>query len=360
MGISAVLLAYKEADNLRFLLPKVRSQLEGIGEPFEILVVDTATPLDDTPDVCRGAGAVYLNQESQGFGGAFRTGIRHAGMDRFLILDSDGSHDPSYIPDIHRKFVEDGCDVVIGSRYVRGGETHDSKLSILMSKTLNAAFRLCLGIRAHDVSTDYRMYDTAQLKQVELSCVNYDVLQEVLLKMRLRNRGLRIGEVPISFRKRVFGDSKRRLLPFIASYIRSLFRLTLERFFGNRSQPAAKILRNLFLYGLFGVVAAGIDFGVFTLVTAGSLATPEAANVLGGLCGFAFTFLTNTFLNFRKSDRLFRRFLTYGAVCLFGLALSTATISLLKTQVDLYLLKAVVLVAVSGIQFVLNRTITYR
>jgi dolichol-phosphate mannosyltransferase len=360
VGISAVLLAYKEAENLRVLLPRIREQVEPLGEPYEIVVVDTAQPLDDTPEVCREFGARYVNQESPGFGGAFRTGIRAAEMARFLILDSDGSHDPAHIPEIYRKFTEEKCDVVIGSRYVRGGKTLDAPLSVLMSKTLNATFRVCLGIRAHDVSTDFRMYDTAQLKQVELSCVNYDVLQEVLLKLRLRNRGLRIGEVPIVFRKRLFGDSKRRLLPFIASYARSLFRLTAERFFGGRARPGAEILRNIFLYGVFGGVAAGIDYGVFTLSTAVGGVAPEVANVLGGLCGFTFTFLANTFLNFRKPDRILRRLASYGGICLIGLALSTSAITLLKDVMDLYVLKAVVLVVVSALQFVLNRTFTYR
>ena len=53
-----------------------------------------------------------------------------------------------------------------------------------MSKMLNLAFRICLGIKAHDISTDFRMYDTQQLKNVKLDNKNYDVLQEVLLKTK--------------------------------------------------------------------------------------------------------------------------------------------------------------------------------
>ena len=59
---------------------------------------------------------------------------------------------------------------------------------------LNTTFRICLGISAKDISTDYRMYHTEQLKAVSLTCSNYDVLQEVLLKIKLHNpdRKLRI------------------------------------------------------------------------------------------------------------------------------------------------------------------------
>lgn len=51
MGISATLLAYKEEENLRVLLPKIREQLDSIGEDYEILVIDSAEPLDNTAEV---------------------------------------------------------------------------------------------------------------------------------------------------------------------------------------------------------------------------------------------------------------------------------------------------------------------
>lgn len=226
MGLSVVLLAYKEAENLKVLLPEIINHVRRCDEDYEILVIDTEEPLDNTKEVCDEYGVRYINQEEPYFGGAFRTGIRYATKDKFLILDSDGSHPPKYIPDIYQKFVSDKCDVAIGSRYVEGGVTDDSKSSQIMSKILNTTFRVFLGIKAKDISTDYRMYDTKQLKKVTLRCNNYDVLQEVLLKLRLQNKNLKIGESPISFSKRLYGESKRQLLKFIFSYLKTLFYLT--------------------------------------------------------------------------------------------------------------------------------------
>ncbi len=225
-GISVVLLAYKEADNLRVLLPQIGSYVQACHEPFELIVIDTKEPLDDTKDVCDQFGAKYYNQKEPAFGGALREGIKRATMKKFLILDSDGSHKPEYIPLIYQKFMTENCDVVIGSRYVKGGKTNDSRLSYLMSVVLNTTFRICLGIKAKDLSTDFRMYDTRQLKIVRLKCRNYDVLQEVLLKLQLRNPSLKIGEVPITFEKRMYGESKRQLLKFIISYMKTLLYLT--------------------------------------------------------------------------------------------------------------------------------------
>ena len=221
MAINVVLLAYKEEENLRVLLPQIKEQVEKCGEEYEILVIDTEKALDNTEAVCKEYGAKYINQEYTGFGGAFRTAIKYANKDKFLIMDSDGSHPPKNIPEIYEKFVNEKCDVVIGSRYVKGGVTNDAKSSIIMSHMLNFAFRVCLGLNAKDLSTDYRMYHTEQLKQVELECENYDVLEEVLLKLKLNkaDKKLKFGEVPINFQKRLYGESKRQLLKFIISYI---------------------------------------------------------------------------------------------------------------------------------------------
>ena len=229
MGISVVLLACKEAENLKVLLPQIHEAVKKCNEEYEILVIDTAQPLDNTEDVCRKYNAKYVNQEEPYFGGAFRTGIKYASMDKFLILDSDGSHPPKYIPDLYSKFVDEKYDVVIGSRYVEGGVTYDVKTSQIMSKILNTTFRFFLGIKAKDISTDYRMYVTKQLKRVDLKCKNYDVLQEVLLKLRINKKDLKIGEVPISFDKRMYGESKRHLIKFIISYIKTLCYLTAIR-----------------------------------------------------------------------------------------------------------------------------------
>lgn len=354
MGISAVLLAYKEAENLRILLPQIIENIKKTNEEFEILIIDTAQPLDDTNEVCKEFGARYINQEEPGFAGAFRTGIKYAEKDKFLIMDSDGSHNPMYIPEIYNKFVSGNCDLTIGSRYVKGGHTNDSKSSILMSKILNTVFRISLGIKASDISTDFRMYHTDQLKNISLKCKNYDVLQEVILKLKMNRKDFTVGEVPISFDKRMFGESKRQLIPFIVSYIKTLFRLIGIRL------TTSTTFKNLFFYGIFGVSAALVEYGVFAFLISVTNLIPETVNIIGALCGFTFSFSTNTFLNFKKTNNLFKRFLSYGTICLAGMAFSTLAISLFKNSMNLFVLKAICMVFVSIVQFILNKKITYR
>lgn len=234
MSTSVVLLAYKEAENLQVLLPRIQEVLRKMDEPGEILVIDSNIPTDRTPEVCRQFDVRYIAQEEPFYAGAFRTGIKYASMEKIQVLDADGSHDPNDMPAIRDKF-DQGYDLVIGSRYVQGGVTKDRKLSILMSKVLNAVMRAAIGVKAKDISTSYRLYDAAQLKAVILKRNNYDVLQEVLLRMKINNRAFRIGEVPIEFNKRMFGESKRRLLKFIGGYVVTVFTLLFIRICGKDS-----------------------------------------------------------------------------------------------------------------------------
>lgn len=230
--ISVVLLAYKEAESLTLLFPRLIEKMDSLGEEYELIVVDTATPLDNTEEVCGKFGARYVNQEDPGFGGAYRKGISVMKGDKMLVLDSDGSHDPKYIPDIYNKFTE-GYDVVIGSRYTKGGKTEDAVSSRIMSHILNGVYRLVTGVKAKDLSTNFRMYRADVIRQVKLTSVNYDVLEEVLLLMKLKvGKNFKVTEIPITFNKRIAGESKRRLIPFIISYIKTMFRLTAIRIKG--------------------------------------------------------------------------------------------------------------------------------
>ncbi|MBO7393220.1 MAG: glycosyltransferase [Abditibacteriota bacterium] len=226
MSITIATLAYKEEENLRMLLPKINEYAAELGEPYDLMVIDTAKPLDNTEQVCKENNARYINQERPGLGGAFATAVKYATGDKVLIMDSDGSHNPKHIPEMHKLFTDEKADVCIGSRYVKGGVNDDSKTSILMSKFLNSVFRICLGIKAKDISTNFRIYDAKQLKAIDIVLPNYDFLEEVLFKLQQNNPKLKIVESPIYFGKRYAGESKRRLLPFIIGYGRTLFWLT--------------------------------------------------------------------------------------------------------------------------------------
>lgn len=117
--------------------------------------------------------------------------------------------------------------------------------------------------------------------------------------------------------------------------------------------------KNLIKYLLFGAMGAVIDYGICFLLTSLGVII-EAASVCGNICGFVFTFFTNTYLNFKKSDRFLFRFISYALVCVLGSAASTLIIYLLKAHLNPYFVKAFAMVVAAMMQYVLNKFITYR
>jgi len=230
MGISVVTLAYHEADNLRLFLPEVKKYVEALNEDYEIIVIDAAETTDDSPEICEALGIRYFNQDEPGFGGAYRKAISVAEKEKFLSLDCDGAMSAEIIPQLNEAYSDD-IDAVIGSRYVRGGKCDAPFSSRLMSAVLNTCFRLGIGLSVKDFSVNCRIYHTKALKQLVLTCENFEVLEEIILKLKLmKGKSFTFAEVPISVYSRNFGKSTRRLGKFILCFGRLLLKTVVMRF----------------------------------------------------------------------------------------------------------------------------------
>jgi len=222
--LSVIIPAYKEADSLRLLLPRLMEQLDKLDTSYEILIIDSRVPVDDTQLVCA-ANQVRHIRRSGGdmYGDAVRSGIRAAGGRHILFMDADGSHNPAQIRSLWASRTV--ADIVIGSRYVKGGETENPWILIFLSYVVNVTFRVAFGISCRDVTNSFRLYSAKYLQSIELECDNFDVIQEILIKLLNQNVGLRVLEVPITFERRKAGESKRNLIAFTLTYISTLMRL---------------------------------------------------------------------------------------------------------------------------------------
>ncbi len=120
-------------------------------------------------------------------------------------------------------------------------------------------------------------------------------------------------------------------------------------------------LRNLVLYGVFGLSAAVLDYAIFFVLNNWGNVYPEIASLTGNICGFLFTFSCNTFFNFKKANHILFRFISYLCISMGGMTLSTLLIHYTKSFANIYYLKAaLVLFVIPAIQFILNKKITYR
>lgn len=228
--LSVVLPAYMEEENLRQLLPRLKALMDSLGVVGEIVVIDTLLPMDNTREVCEHNGVRYANRQGGNFfGDAVRTGIREAQGEYVVFMDADGSHPPEFIRNLWK--VKDDADVVIASRYTEGGATDNSRALVLMSLVVNLVYSLVLGLNCKDVSNSFKLYRGAMLKELTLNCNNFDIVEEILYKIKCNHRDLRIRELPFTFKKRMFGTTKRNLFVFVFSFVVTLLKLK----FGRRS-----------------------------------------------------------------------------------------------------------------------------
>lgn len=222
--LSVVLPSYQEEENLRILLPRLLKTLQSLNAKCEIIVVDTPQPMDQTDEVCARYGVRYVSRRGGNrYGDAVRTGIEEAQGKHVLFMDADGSHTPEFIPKLFEYAGQ--YDVVIASRYIDKGHTENSFILVLMSRILNLTYSLVLNLPCKDVSNSFKIYRTAQLKPLKLLCNNFDIVEEILFKMSRCNPEMTIKEIPFTFKKRMFGETKRNLFIFILTYVFTMLKL---------------------------------------------------------------------------------------------------------------------------------------
>lgn len=122
-----------------------------------------------------------------------------------------------------------------------------------------------------------------------------------------------------------------------------------------------KEVKTFILYVIIGGTAAVIDYSVFYLVQKSfESLPPEISSFLGQISGFFVSFFLNTYKNFKMTDKLLKRFLSYAGITVVGIIISTVVIAVFKNYIDVFILKIVCLIGVSLLQYFLNRVITYR
>ena len=211
-----VLPTYDERDNIEEVLRRVRAAVPDA----HVLVVDDASP-DGTGDLAEavarelGGISVLRRPAPTGLGSAYRDGFRwglERGYDVLVEMDADLSHDPAVLPVLLRT-VDDGADLVIGSRYVPGGVSADWSLARRAISRIGCRYaQLMLGLPTRDATSGYRAYRAAALRSVDLDTVRANGYGfQVEMAYRVLRVGGAIEEVPIEFRDRTAGTSKMSL-----------------------------------------------------------------------------------------------------------------------------------------------------
>jgi dolichol-phosphate mannosyltransferase len=224
LELSVVIPALREGPNLALLLPQLRKILEGLTDSFEIMVV-TAGKDQETLDAAKSSRVTVIEQSERGYGGALKAGFELATGQYIITMDADLSHPPIFIKDLwlQRELAE----VVIASRYVKGGKASMPFSRYVLSRILNSFFAWGMGLPVKDMSSGFRLYQASLLQNLELTALDFNVLIEILV--RLYSKGNHIKEVPFNYAPRIFGSSNARIFAFGIEYIKTFISLRVLR-----------------------------------------------------------------------------------------------------------------------------------
>jgi dolichol-phosphate mannosyltransferase len=224
IDLSVVLPVLNERENVERLLPRTIKVLEAIGCRYELVVVDGGST-DGTAAAAEAGGARVLRQTLPGYGGALREGLEAASGTYILTLDADLSHDPDFLVKLWRS--RDRAEVVIASRYVKGGVAYMPQHRLVLSRVLNAFFAKGLGLPVRDLSSGFRLYRAAAVRGLDLRGTNFEILEEILVKAY--SVGWRVMEIPFTYYPRDSGSSHARIFSFGMDLLRAFFRLWVLR-----------------------------------------------------------------------------------------------------------------------------------
>lgn len=206
---------YNECENAAAILEAVMN----LPVAFDVLVIDDASP-DGTANIVRGKiaehpGRINLLERAGklGLGTAYIAGFKWAlehGYEFICEMDADFSHNPDDLVRMRKAALEDGADVVVGSRYVSGVNVVNWPMErVLMSYFASKYVRIVTGIPVHDTTAGFVGYRSRVLKALPLDNIRFKGYAfQIEMKFTAYKYGFKIVELPIIFVNRMLGTSK--------------------------------------------------------------------------------------------------------------------------------------------------------
>jgi len=203
--ISIILATYNERENISDIINAVFASLP---DPVEIIVVDDNSP-DETWKIATELGdrriKVIRRMKTRGLASAINRGVIESQGEFIGWMDADMCHPPSLFPTLLETL--NGCDVVIGSRYVKGGKDDRDPSRVLTSRLINRMASLILGHGILDYDSGFILMHRNVLDVVSLTPAGYGAYFIEFIYACCR-KGLKVVEIPYTFTERLKGVSK--------------------------------------------------------------------------------------------------------------------------------------------------------
>lgn len=220
MKLSVVIPAHNEEENIAGVIEKVESLLD---LDYELVVVNDHSS-DKTASIVRGLSGRYPNVRlvdnlgPKGFASAVKCGFANSNGELVIPVMGDLCDDLATIKTMAGK-IEEGFDVVCGSRYIKGGaRLGGSRLKGFLSGFAGWSLYYLLGIPTHDIANAFKMYRKKVIDSIKIESTGFEISMELALKAYYA--GFKITEVPTVWREREKGKSNFKMFKLAPDYLK--------------------------------------------------------------------------------------------------------------------------------------------
>lgn len=372
--VSIIIPTYNESQNIIKILKSIGDILPK-NILAEAIVVD-----DNSPD---GTGKIvenYLKEfkrvtgytvdvihrtAKKGLSSAILNGIQLAKGDTIVVMDSDFSHPPQVIPRMLDALRKYSCDIVVASRYVKGGKISGWPLKRkLISKFATFVAKKGLGVSTADPMSGFFAFKRPIIKGLKFDAIGFKMLLEILVK----TKGATIREIPYTFSERQFGSSKVSLSIAI-DYIKSVWKLyrygkSIRR---QEKRSSVRFLSKAARFYTIGASGLGVNYLMSLLFVGGvSGLWYLHANIIGIIVSMTTNFILNKYWTFedrnfstKKTFSQYGKFVGFSSLgALVQLAMVFSLVESNHIAYPIALILAVLTAAFSN--FILNKKWTFK
>ncbi|MCK4912541.1 MAG: glycosyltransferase family 2 protein [Candidatus Omnitrophica bacterium] len=219
MMVSIVIPAFNEEECIEEVVSRL---VRVLTVEHEIIVVNDHS-IDNTRNKVEGLKKNYKNialvdnQESQGFANTLRAGFKVAKGDVVVPIMADFCDEPVTINQMYCK-IEQGYDIVCGSRYMREGKKIGGPGAKTFLSSLAGKIIYILGIPTHDITNSFKMYKKEVIEAIDSKAKSFEISMEIPLKAYLK--GFKMTEIPTVWHSRVVGESSFKVMKLIPIYLK--------------------------------------------------------------------------------------------------------------------------------------------
>ena len=240
-SINIVIPVYNEGENIRNTLYEIESKVKTSHHISIIYDFDDDNSLPAIRDFMEKNRNIYLvkNKFGRGALNAIKTGFESVDDGVVLVVMADLSDDLGKVDEMFKK-INEGYDVVCGSRYMKGGKQIGGPwFKKLLSREAGVSLHYLTGIPTHDVTNSFKMYTKKILNDIKIeSNGGFELGMEIIIKAFLK--GYKIAEVPSIWRERNAGKSNFKLWKWLLKYVRWYCLAIIKTFFSEKRKDNGK------------------------------------------------------------------------------------------------------------------------